>query len=63
MLVRESSLFITITILDIMHCPFLYLKLNQIYKFIRANRLMLPVGLWRWYINITIGFIFKNFIH
>jgi hypothetical protein len=57
---------ITITILDIIHHPVFYLKLNSTLYACRyltgntlrlryeSNRLMLSIGLWRWYINITI---------
>jgi hypothetical protein len=59
---------ITITILDIIHRPVFYLKLKwtELDRFIRTSqkthyvsatkpdRLMLSIGLWRWYINITI---------
>jgi hypothetical protein len=57
---------ITIIILDIIHRPVFYLKLNsilQICPYLTANtlrlryepdRLMLSICLWRWYINITI---------
>jgi hypothetical protein len=57
---------ITITILDIIHRPVFYLKLNStLYVCLyltgnmlllryESNRLMLSIGLWRWYINITI---------
>jgi hypothetical protein len=54
---------ITIKILDIIHRPVFYLKLNSslsvphrkhITSPLRANRLMLSIGLWRCYINITI---------
>jgi hypothetical protein len=57
---------ITITILDIIHRPVFYLKLNwtQLYKFVRTsyethlrpryepNRLMLSIGLWLRYIDV-----------
>jgi hypothetical protein len=57
---------ITITILDIIHLPVFYLKLsstlqvcpyltgNTLRLHYEPNRLMLSIGLWRWYINITI---------
>jgi hypothetical protein len=60
---------ITITILDIIHRPEFYLKLNStLYvspyltrSIVRLryepNRLMLSIGLWRWYINITIAIL------
>jgi hypothetical protein len=56
----------TITILDIMHRPVFYLKLNSTLYVCpyhtrntlrlryEPNRLMLSIGLWRWYINTTI---------
>jgi hypothetical protein len=57
----------TITILGIIHRPVLYLKLSsdQLYGFVRnvintlrlryePNRLMLSIGMCRWYINITL---------
>jgi hypothetical protein len=57
---------ITITILDIIHRPVLYLKLNStllvcpyltgnsLHLQYEHNRLMIYIGLWRCYINITI---------
>jgi hypothetical protein len=57
---------VTITILDIIHRPVLYLKLystlqvcpyltgNTLRFRYEPNRLMLSLGLRRWYINITI---------
>jgi hypothetical protein len=57
---------ITITIMDIIQRPDLYLKFNSILQICpyltgntlrfryEPNRLMLPIGLWRWYIHITI---------
>jgi hypothetical protein len=57
---------VTITILDIIHRPVFYLKLNStlyVCPYLtgntlrlryESNRLMLSIGLWRWYINITI---------
>jgi hypothetical protein len=56
---------ITITILGIIHRPVFYLKLNStlqvcpyltgnITSSLRAQQLMLSMGLWRWYVNITI---------
>jgi hypothetical protein len=57
--------FITITVLDNIHRPVFYLKLNltpQVCPYLTGNtlrlrydpnRLILSVGLWRWYINIT----------
>jgi hypothetical protein len=57
---------ITITILDIIHRPVFYLRLNstlQVRPYLmgntlrlsyQPNTLMLSIGLWRWYINITI---------
>jgi hypothetical protein len=63
LLCQHPSLM-TITILDIIHRPDFYSKLNSIGLFVphrntsrpryEPNRLMLSVGLWRWYINITI---------
>jgi hypothetical protein len=62
----EIHIFITITILDIVHRPVFYLKLNStlyICPYLTGNtlrlryepnELMLSIGLWRWYINITI---------
>jgi hypothetical protein len=64
---------ITITILDIIHPPVFYLKLNsalQVCPYLTGkklrlryepSRLMLSVGLWRWYINITITI--RDIIH
>jgi hypothetical protein len=57
---------ITIRILDIIHRPVLYLKLsstlgcpylieNTLRLRHKPNKLMLSIGLWRWYINITIA--------
>jgi hypothetical protein len=68
--VRSTGLWrwyinITITIMDIIHRPVFYLKLsstlqgfpyltgNTCFRY-EPNRLMLFIGLWRWYINITI---------
>jgi hypothetical protein len=57
---------ITITILDIIHRPVFYLKFNStlyVCSYLTGNtlrlryepnRLMLSIGLWRWYVNITI---------
>jgi hypothetical protein len=57
---------VTITIMDIIHRPVFYLKLNstlQVCPYLTGNtlrlryepdRLMLSIGLWRCYINITI---------
>jgi hypothetical protein len=57
---------ITITILDIIHCPVFYLKLNStqyVCPYLTGNtlrlryepnRLMLYIGLCRWYSNTTI---------
>jgi hypothetical protein len=57
---------ITITILDIIHRPVFYSRLsstvygcpyltrNTLHLRYEPNRLMLSIGLWRWYINITI---------
>jgi hypothetical protein len=62
---------ITITILDIIHRPVFYLKLNstlQVCLYLagntlrlryKPNRLMLSIGLWQWYINITITILDK----
>jgi hypothetical protein len=59
-------IYITVTILDIIHCRVFSLKLNwtlQVCMYITVNTLcvltepnmlMLSIGLWRWYINITI---------
>jgi hypothetical protein len=56
----------TITILDIIHRPVFYLKLNStlwVCPYLtrttlrlryEPNRLILSIGLWRWYSNITI---------
>jgi hypothetical protein len=64
---------ITITILNIIHRPVFYLKLNPALSVCpyltgntlglcyEPNRLMLSVGLWRRYINITI--IIVDIIH
>jgi hypothetical protein len=64
---------ITITIVDIIHRPVFYLKLNStLYVCLyltgntlllryEPNRLMLSIGLWRRYINITITIV--NIIH
>jgi hypothetical protein len=61
-----SYINITITILDIIHRPAFYLKLNStlyICPYLtgntlrlryQPNMLMLSIGLWRWYINIII---------
>jgi hypothetical protein len=55
-----------ITILDILRRPVFYLKLNSTLQVCpyptgntlrlryEPNRLMLSIGLWRWYVNITI---------
>jgi hypothetical protein len=63
---RRWYINITITILDIIHCPVFYFKLNStlwVCPCLTGNtlrlryepsRLMLSVGLWWWYINITI---------
>jgi hypothetical protein len=60
---------ITITILDIIHRPVFYLKLNStlyVCPYLtgntlrlrnESNRLMLSIGLWWWYINITITIV------
>jgi hypothetical protein len=59
----------TITILHIIHCPVFYLKLsstlqvcpyltgNTLRLLYEPNRLMLSIGLWQWYINITITIV------
>jgi hypothetical protein len=66
--VQTTSFGITITFLDIIHRPVFYLKLNSsLYvcpylkgKTLRfcyeSNRLMLSIGLWRCYVNITSTF-------
>jgi hypothetical protein len=50
--------YITITILDIIHCPVLYSKLNWSVRTLRfhyePDSLMLCIGLLRRYIGITI---------
>jgi hypothetical protein len=60
---------ISITILDIMHRPVFYLKLNSslyVCPYLTGNtlrlryepnNLMVSIGLWRWYINITISIL------
>jgi hypothetical protein len=60
------NILVTIAILNIIHRPVLYLKLsstlyvcpyltrNTLRLRYESNRLMLSVGLWRWYINIMI---------
>jgi hypothetical protein len=65
--------YITITILYIIHRPVFYLKLNptlQVCPYLTGNtlrlryepnRLMLPIGSWRLYINTTITIL--NIIH
>jgi hypothetical protein len=55
---------ITITILDIIHLSFetelisiglsVYLTGNTLRLRYEPNRLMLSIGLWRWYINVTV---------
>jgi hypothetical protein len=63
---------ITVTILGIIHHPVFYLKLNstlQVCPYLTGNtlrlryepnRLMLSIGLWQWYINITITILDIN---
>jgi hypothetical protein len=63
---KTRHLKITITILDIIHRPVFYLKLSStlyVCSYLTGNtlslpyepsRLMLSIGLWRCYINITI---------
>jgi hypothetical protein len=62
----QGKINITITILDSIHRPVFYLKLNStlwVCPYLTGNTsrlryepnwLMLSIGLWRWYINITI---------
>jgi hypothetical protein len=62
----KRQVSITITILDIIHRPVFYLKLNStlevcpyltgnaLHLRYEPNSLVLSIGLWRWYINITI---------
>jgi hypothetical protein len=59
--------------MDIIHRPLFYLKLNttlQVCPYLAGNRLclryepnrlMLSIGFWRWYINITITI--RDIIH
>jgi hypothetical protein len=66
---------ITITILDIIHRPAFYLKLNStlwgcpyftgntLRLHYVPNRLMLSIGLLRWYINITITILDMGDVH
>jgi hypothetical protein len=64
---------VTIPVLDIIHRPVFYLKLNStlwVFSYLTGNtlrlryepnRLMLSIGLWRWFIDITITIL--NIIH
>jgi hypothetical protein len=69
------NILVTITILDIIHCPIFYLKLNstlQVCVYLTGNtlclryepnRLMLYIGLWRWFINILVTITILDIIH